>query len=58
MDTVCPPLCLDSIIDGLVLALARLQDDRLRPIDALLRHHFRQGILRYIKGAPSSTGGI
>ncbi|KAF8642878.1 hypothetical protein AX16_009384 [Volvariella volvacea WC 439] len=40
----------DSIA-GNTLNLYHIQDQRLRPLDALLRDHFMQGVLRHVKGA-------
>lgn len=37
-------------IDGLTLNLDHIKDPTRRPLDELFRDHFRQGLLKYVKG--------
>ena len=41
---------LDGIV-GRVLRLDHIADPTMRPLDELLRDHFRQGLLKHVKGA-------
>jgi len=42
-------------IAGSVLKLGHIADPNLGPLDDLFRHHFRQGVLKNMKGAGETT---